>query len=56
MWISRDRDAKDYLNLTIDKPKRTKSGLWIIESGKISNDFKKLLCGDFYPLPIEVFP
>ena len=56
MWISRDKDAKDYINLTIDKPKRTKSGLWIIDSGKISKDFKKLLCGDFHPLPIEVFP
>ena len=56
MWISRDRDAKDYINLTMEKPKRTKSGLWIIDSGKISKDFKKLLCGDFHPLPIEVFP
>lgn len=56
MWISRDKDAKDYINLTMEKPRRTKSGLWIIKSGKISNDFKKLLCGDFYPLPIEVFP
>ena len=56
MWISRDKDAKDYINLTMEKPRRTKSGLWIIKSGKISNDFKKLLCGDFHPLPIEVFP
>lgn len=56
MWISRDKDGKDYINLTMEKPRRTKSGLWIIESGKISNDFKKLLCGDFYHLPIEVFP
>ena len=56
MWISRDKDAKDYINLTMENPRRTKSGLWIIESGKISKDFKKLLCGDFHPLPIEVFP
>jgi hypothetical protein len=40
----------------MEKPRRAKSGLWIIESGKITNDFKKIIFGDLHPLPIEVFP
>lgn len=56
MWISRDKDSKDYLNLTLIKPTRVKSGLWIVDSGKISTNVKSLMENSLYPIPIEYFP
>ena len=56
MWISRDKDSKDYLNLTFIKPTRVKSGLWIVDSGKISTNVKSLMENSLYSIPIEYFP
>lgn len=55
MWITKDKDAKDYINLTMVKPKRVKSGKWIIDD---TNNvcLKNSTNTNFITLPIECLP
>lgn len=50
MWISRDKDNSEFLNLTLFKPKRVKSGVWV------SDDGETVLNRLFYRIPDSVYP
>ena len=50
MWITRDKDNENFINLTVFKPKRVKSGVWV--SGDEENASNRL----FHRIPIDFYP